>query len=61
MKCKQCGAAIGMTSDSGGTEQGDEFTEQYECNNGHTGTISGTVGDSVDEWTFTGAIFNEYR
>ena len=60
MKCKQCGSAIGMVEDSGGTREGDEFKEIYKCNNGHTGVIRGTVGEEVAEWTFTGAIFNEH-
>jgi len=57
MKCDKCGNAVSQIDNTGGTNPGDEFTETYECANGHLGHISGTVGNSPDKWTKTGAIF----
>lgn len=60
MTCEQCGAAMVISDSNGGTNPGDTFTEYWECANGHTGTVSGTVGDEVQSWNRSGPVFTEY-
>jgi len=59
MTCETCGAAVSLESSEGGTKRG-QFTEQYNCANGHSGMVSGEAGEPADAWSRTGAVFNAY-
>jgi hypothetical protein len=53
-RCATCGAAYSIEDTD---TDGAEFTEQHECANGHTGTVSGVEGDPVGEWDVSGRVF----
>ncbi|UBF23428.1 hypothetical protein HATV-3_gp78 [Haloarcula tailed virus 3] len=57
MPCEQCGNAVEMLEQEGGTEQG-QFKETYECVNcAAKGKISGEASDSPTDWNRSGGVF----
>lgn len=56
MPCKYCGSPTKVVASTGGIKSG-EFTERYECTQGHIGHIRGDAG-SPESWRRTGAVFN---
>jgi len=59
MPCDNCGGALSITKQSGGTNGG-SFIEVYECANcGQTGTISGESSNPPQRWDKSGSVFGE--
>jgi len=57
MPCNKCGEATTLVESSGATEHG-AFEEQYECANGHTGTVKGEASEMPEKWDRYGSVFS---
>jgi len=57
MVCMKCGAAV-RCRDSEGDVWAGEFTETYECANGHTGIVTGDARNGPSEWDRNGTVFD---
>ena len=56
MPCETCGAATKIVQTPEARETGN-FTEEYECANGHKGFVSGREEEPAQNWNRYGAVF----
>jgi len=56
MTCAKCGAGTTIVETPPARDEG-EFTEEWECSNGHKGYVSGREEESPTKWDRYGAVF----
>jgi hypothetical protein len=58
MPCENCGGAVEIVDQSGGTKEG-RFRERYKCVNcGGYGIVRGDAEEPASQWVHTGTVFN---
>jgi len=58
MPCNECGAPTKVVDQHGGTKSG-SFVENWECANGHTGTVKGEASEMPQKWDRYGSVFSD--